>query len=235
VKHRYRSRYPSGMPGWGPGQGWAQPHLAGWSPLADDGSLPTRIAGSVARWWWPTLALAGFGTVAGFILGHDQPGPNLSTRGLLTIALAATVVVLLSIHRAAGPGRLARATAEYTVVALLATLLVLTGGLDQPPSNPTSSSASPEAKQTSPAQPNPTADSNQPGVLRAAAAVTRAVTKAIRAVTGAVGWLVDLWHQADATTDQPNHSPSSTTTRPTPKGEAMPSSPTPPAPTWRPL
>src|SRR5215217_8317117 len=101
------------MPGWGPAPGWAQSHLSGWNPLADHGSLPMRVAGSVARWWWPTLALAGFGTVAGFILGHDYPGPNLSTRGLLTIALAATVVVLLTVHRAAGPGRLARASVEY--------------------------------------------------------------------------------------------------------------------------
>jgi hypothetical protein len=71
VKRSYRSHPASGIPGWGPGQGWDQPHLAGWSPLVDDGSLPVRVAGSVARWWWPTLALAGFGTVAGFILGHD--------------------------------------------------------------------------------------------------------------------------------------------------------------------
>jgi len=225
VKRRYRSRHPSGMPGWGPAPGWAQPHLSGWSPLADDGSLPVRVAGSVARWWWPTLALAGFGAVAGFILGHDQPGPNLSIRGLLTIALAAVVVVLLSIHRAAGRGRLARASAEYTVVALLAALLILAGGLDQPPPNSTGSSATTEAKPAGPAQPNPTASGDQPGVLRAAVAVTRAVTKVIRAVTGAVGWLVDLWRQADATTDHPNHSPSSTTTKLTSKGEAMPTSP----------
>jgi hypothetical protein len=49
----------------------------------------------------------------------------------------------------------------------------------------------------------------------------------MRAVTGAAGWVADLWRQADATTDHPNHSPSSssTTTKPTPTGEAMPSSP----------
>jgi hypothetical protein len=216
VKPSYRSHHPSGIPGWGPAPGWAQPHLAGWSPLAD-GSLPVRVAGSVARWWWPTLALAGFGTVAGFILGHDQPGPNLSTRGLLTIALAAVVVVLLSVHRAAGPARLARATAEYTVVALLTALLALASGLDQPPSNPTGSAATNEAKQAAGGKPNLKAGDDQPGVLRVAAAVTRAVTKAIRAVTGAVGWLVDLWRQAGATA---------------PSGQAMPSSP---ISTWRPL
>jgi hypothetical protein len=225
VKRRYRSRHASGMPGWGPALGWDQPQFPGWGPLADDGSLPVRVAGSVARWWWPTLALASFGAVAGFILGHDYPGPNLSTRGLLTIALAAVVVVLLSVHRAAGPGRLARATAEYTVVALLAAPLALAGGLDQPPSNPIGSSAKNEAKQAGTSKPNLKAGDDQPGVLRVAAAVTRAVTKAIRAVTGAVGWVVDLWRQADATTDHP---PAATK----PTGQAMPTSPT---STWRPL
>src|SRR4029450_863135 len=54
------------------------------------------------------------------------PATSLSERGLLTIALAALVVVLLTIHRTAGPSRLARAAAEYTAVALLAALLTLT-------------------------------------------------------------------------------------------------------------
>ena len=58
-------------------------------------------------------------------------------------------------------------------------------------------------------------------MLRVAAGAIRAVTKAIRAVTGAAGWLVDLWRQADATTDHPNRSPSTTT----PKAEAMAPSP----------
>jgi hypothetical protein len=222
VKRRYRSRPASGIPGWGPASGWAQPHLAGWSPLADDGPLPVRVAGSVARWWWPTLALAGFGAVAGFILGHDQPGPNLSTRGLLTIALAAVVVILLSVHCAAGPGRLARATAEYAIVAVLTALLVLAGGLDQPRSNPATSSATHEATQAAGGKPNAdVGEDRRPGVLRVAAGVARAVTTAIRAVMGAVGWLVDLWRQADANTDHPNRSPSTTT----PNGEAMARSP----------
>jgi hypothetical protein len=228
VKRSHRSRHPSGIPGWGPAPGWAQPHLAGWSPLVDDGSLPVRVAGSLSRWWWPTLALAGFGAVAGFILGHDQPGPTLSPRGLLTIALAAVVVILLSVHRAAGPARLARATAEYAIVGALAALLVLAGGLDQPPSNPTGSSATNEATQADTSESNLRAGDDQPGVLRVAAAVTRAVTKAIRAVTGAVGWLVDLWRQAGATSDHPGRPPATTT----PSGQAMPSSP---ISTWRPL
>jgi hypothetical protein len=227
VNRSYRTRHTGGIPGWGPAPGWSQP-LPGWSPLVDHGSLPRRVAGSIARWWWPTLALAGFGAVAGFVLGHDHPAADLSTRGLLTIALAAVVVTLLTIHRTAGPGALARAAAEYAVVALLAALLVLAGGLDQPPSNASPSSA----KAASTAKRNVDTGEDRPGVLRIASAVTRAVTKAIRAVTGAAGWLADLWRQANAETDHPSRPPSTTT--PKPKGQALPFSPTSPPSTRRP-
>jgi hypothetical protein len=188
----------------------------------DDSPLPLRVAGSVARWWWPILALAGFGTVASLVFSHDHPAPGLSTRGLVTITLAALVVVLLTLHRAAGPWPLTRALAEYAVIAVLASLLVTDlGGVYQPPSNSTGSSAKAEASKAAPDKPNLEAGQDQPGVLRVAAAVARAVTKAIRAVTGAAGWLVDLWRQADAKTDHPSRSPSTTT----PQGEAMPRSP----------
>jgi hypothetical protein len=216
VHRTSRTRHASGIPGWGPAPGWGQA-LPGWSPLVDHGPLPLRAAGSVARWWWPTLVLAGFGAVVGFVLGHDHPDPGLSPQGLLVIALAAVVVVLLTVHRRVGPGALARATAEYAVVALLAALLTLAGDLDQPPANPAARA------EASPAPTEPkldAADDRRPGVIRVAAGVARAVTTAIRAVTGAVGWLAELWRQADATTDRPN--PPSTTT---PKAEAMAPSP----------
>jgi hypothetical protein len=130
------------------------------------------------------------------------------------------VVVLLTIHRAAGPGALARAVAEYAVVAVLAGLLVAdVGGVDQPPPNPTGSAAKAEAGQAARAKPNLEASQDRPGVLRVAAGVARAVTTAIRALTGAAGWLVDLWRQADAKTDRPNRSSA------TAKGQAMPPSP----------
>jgi hypothetical protein len=165
----------------------------------------------VARWWWPTLAVAGFLAVAVYVADHD---PGLSQRGLLTIALAALVVVLLTIHRTAGPRRLARAAAEYTAVALLAALLALAAGGNQPPA------AKSEAKH--PATASAEASQDRPWVLRVAAGVIRAVTKAARAVTGAASWLADLWRQADhATTDHPNRPPSTTT----PKREAMSPSP----------
>jgi hypothetical protein len=165
------------------------------------------------------VALAGFGAVAGLVLAHDQPAPGLSTRGLVTITLAALVVVLLTLHRAAGPGPLARAVAEYAVVAVLVGLLV---GVDQSPANPATPAARTEARQAAPTKPSVEAGQDRPGAIRVAAAVARAVTKAIRAVTGAAGWLVDLWRQADQQTDRhPSHSPSTTT----PTGEAMPRSP----------
>jgi hypothetical protein len=115
---------------WGqPAAGW---DLPGWAPLVDPGPLPT--VRSVGRWLWPTLAVGGFLVVTGFALAHDDPTPGLSGRGLLTIALAAAVVVLLTIRRSAGPGPLTRAVFEYGVVFLLAVLVATTGvTLDQPP------------------------------------------------------------------------------------------------------
>jgi hypothetical protein len=211
VNRMHRTRYPSA--GWGPAPGWGQP-LPGWSPLVDHGPLPLRMAGSLARWWWPTLALAGFGIVIGFVAGHDHPDPGLSTQGMLTVALAAAVVVLLTIHRRGGPGPLARAVAEYTVVALLATLLAPGVGIDeQPIDHPASGQARAQAA----------AGDDQPAVIRAVIKLARAGAKLVRAVTGAVRWLVDLWHRADQ--------------QATTRGEAMaaqPPSPTLPVPsTWR--
>jgi hypothetical protein len=112
---------------WGqPAAGWDTP---GWAPLVDPGPLPLQTARSVGRWLWPTLAVSGFLAVTAFALAHDNPAPGLSLRGLLTIALAALVVVLLTFRRSAGPGPLVRALFEYAVVFLLA-VLVATAGVD---------------------------------------------------------------------------------------------------------
>jgi hypothetical protein len=167
----------------------------------------------VARWWWPTLAVASFLAVTVYVSGHD---PGLSLRGLVTIALAALVVVLLTIHRTAGPSRLARATAEYTAVALLAALLALTAAGHQPPVTPAA-----KGEATHPATARAEASQDRPRVLGVVAGAIRAVTRAVRAVIGAVGWLVDLWRQADATTDHPNRSSPTT-----PTAEAISPSPT---------
>jgi hypothetical protein len=211
VNRSYRTRHANTVPSWGPAPGWEQP-LPGWAPLLDHGPLPLRAAGSLARWWWPTLAVAGFLAVAAYVTGHD---PSLSQRGLLTIALAALVVVLLTIHRTAGPSRLARAAAEYTAVALLAALLTLTTAGAQQLATP---AAKGDANQ---AAASADASQDRPWLLRVAADAIRAVTKAIRAITGAARWVVDLWRQADAKTDQGSRTSSTTT----PNAEAMATSP----------
>jgi hypothetical protein len=129
--------------GWSqPPTGWSQPHFPGWAPLVDAGPRPLQTARSAGRWLWPILAVTGFLALTGFVLGHDDPAPGLSRRSLLAITLAALVVILLTIHRAAGPGPLARALVEYAVVFVLAVLLATTGlGVDQPPAGAEQASA----------------------------------------------------------------------------------------------
>ena len=205
--------------GWNqPPTGWAQPPLPGWAPLVDPGPTPLHAAGSLRRWWWPTVTVAGFVAVVVQVLDHDDPSPGLSGPGLLTIALAAAVVALLTIHRRYGPGPLARALAEYTVVALLATLLAAPGvGLDQQPADPTQPTKAGQAKP----QAEAAAGDGQPAVIRAGAKVVRAVTRAGSALGNAVRWLRNLWRQASQkaaptngqATAAPPHSPAPPTWR----------------------
>jgi len=128
---------------------WGQPPTAwdtpGWAPLVDHGPRPLQTAHSAGRWLWFTLAVTGFLVVTAFALAHDDPTPGLSLRGLLTITLAATVVVLLTIRRTAGPGPLTRALVEYTVVFVLAVLVATTG---IPLDHPTTASGGPQASAT---------------------------------------------------------------------------------------
>jgi len=109
------------------GQAPASWDTPGWAPLVDPGSLPFQTARSVGRWLWFTMAVGGFLALTSFVLANDDPQPGLSVRGMLTIALAAAVVVLLTIRRTTGPGPLARALFEYAVVFLLAVLVATTG------------------------------------------------------------------------------------------------------------
>jgi hypothetical protein len=202
--------------GWGqPPAGWGQPPLPGWAPLVDHGPFPLQTARSVGRWWWPTLAVSGFLAVVAYTFGHDHPSPGLSPRGLLTVALAAAVVIFLTIHRRNGPGPLARAVTEYTVVALLATLLAAAGaGIDQQAAGPAKSKPNAEAA----------VGDDRPGVLQAGTTVVRAVTRAAKAVAGAVRWLIDLWRQAD---QQPRPTTSQT------MAASPPALPPPVLSTWR--
>ena len=88
--------------GWGqPPTGWGLPHLPGWAPLVDPGPRPLQAARSVGRWFWPTIAVSGFLAVVAYTVAHDDPAPGLSVRGVLTVALAAAVVVLLTLRRSA--------------------------------------------------------------------------------------------------------------------------------------
>jgi hypothetical protein len=169
----YRTRRLGGAPP----PGWALPPTWG-QPLHDP--LPLQAAGMAGRWLYPTGAVGGFLLVAGFMVAHDDPTPGLSARGLLTIALAATVVVLLTLHRGAGPGLLARTLGEYMVVFLLAVLLATTGiaPADQPP---------PAGKQAS------AAVDQRP-------ALVKTMDRSWDRLTGAWEWLTELWRRADTKT-----------------------------------
>jgi hypothetical protein len=134
--------------GWGqPPTGWGLPQQTGWTPLVDPGPRPLQVARSAGRWLWPTLAVSGFLAVTGFVLSNDNPAPGLSGRSVLTVALAAAVVVLLSLHRRYGPRPLARALVEYAAVFLLAVLVATTGvPLDEPAAPTTPASAVPDQR-----------------------------------------------------------------------------------------
>jgi hypothetical protein len=96
------------------------------------GHLRRHPATRRTRWLWLVPLAGGLAAVLGWVVAHD-PGPGLALSGLgwFTVALAALLAVLLSIHR--GAGRLLRAAAEYVVVALLAVLLVTTSAQHTPP------------------------------------------------------------------------------------------------------
>jgi hypothetical protein len=210
--------------------GWGQPLASwdapGWPPLVDPGPRSLQRARTLGRWWWPTVAVGGFLAVVVQVVDQDEPAPGLSGRGLLTIALAAALVTLLTIHRRNGPRWLARAVAEYAVVAVLATLLAAAdagGGIvGRPPAEHAKPAKANHAKPAAKPKAEASAGDDQPALLRVGAKLVRAVTGAARAVAGAVRWLVDLWRQADQQAS---------------KGEAMafpPRSSTPSAPpTWR--
>jgi hypothetical protein len=196
---------------WGqPAAGWDTP---GWAPLVDPGPLPLQAARSVGRWLWFTAAVGGFLLVTGFTLAHDDPAPGLSMRGLLTIALAAAVVVLLTRYRTGGPRPLARALGEYTVVFVLAVLVATTGLTLDPPAAAGSQASA--------------AVDHRPPL------VTTIDTWHDRLV-GAGGWLAELWHRADPDAGHRRRRPPSTTT-PSNDGHAMPRSPVLSPSTRRPL
>jgi hypothetical protein len=183
-----------------------QPMLPGWSPLSQPTPPPTIE--SLRRWLWPGTVLAAFAALAAYVV-ETSPGPGISTRGLITLALAVTVLAVLTLRRRWGPLAMLRTLAEYAVVAALAGLLVL--------------AAAPPAE--------------RPATERRPAETEQAATlpPVIRQVVGAAGWLHELWQRAGRQAD--HRTPPPSTTRPTPTGEAMAASPRSPLrlppPTWR--
>jgi hypothetical protein len=94
-----------------------------WSPFGQY-AHPARAARGRerTRWLWAVPLLAGLLAAGGWILSHDPAGGlALSPRGWATVAAAVVVAVLVAAHRNAGG--LARAIAEFAVVATLAVLL----------------------------------------------------------------------------------------------------------------
>jgi len=188
---------------------WSQPAATwdapGWTPLVDHGPLPLQAARSFGRWLWPTLAVAGFLLVTGFVFGHDDRTPGLSLRGLCTITLAATVVVLLTLRRTAGPGSLTRALFEYAVVFLLAVLVATTGiDVDQAPTGDKTATTVPDQR---------------PAL--------------VKTIDGFRDWLNQWRDWARKETDR--RPQSSSAMLPNPTGEAMAPSPASPPSTRRPL
>jgi len=180
--------------------------LQGWDELSRP-YLPGRPYQSDyyrRRWPWPLAAGAGFAAVLAYVLLRDDPDPGLSRRAWLTLALAALLLVQLSLHRASGGGRwLARVTAEYAVVALLAVLLATTAAAGvqlpaakQPAGRPTTAATTAAGPCPSPVQ--------------------------VRA------WLACIWRQAAQQAG--NRRPPPTTK---PKGHARARSPIPPDPSTR--
>jgi hypothetical protein len=205
--------------GWGhPAPGWAQA-FPGWDPLPDAGSLPFRAARSLTRWWWPLSAITGFLAVVAYVVAHD-PQPGLSNRDWLTVVLAAVVVATLSVRRTRGIGRapLARALAEYAVVALLAMLLATAGSQQPTPAPEDAAGRQPPTEQSAERRP-PAGQPADRASADAGAAVDRR-PGIVRVVTGVWGWLAELWRDAGELADG-RTTPTSTTT-PKPRARALP-------------
>jgi hypothetical protein len=159
-----------------------QPILPGWSPLSE----PTpRLGTQLSRWLWPSAVLAAFAALVAYVFA-TSPGRGVSSRGLVTLALAAIALVVLTLRRRWGPLAVLWTLAEYAVVATLAGLLVLNAAA---PSAPAERPAR-ERRQTT------EQGSTLPPV--------------IRQVVGAAGWVAELWQRAERQADQRQQSPPTT-------------------------
>jgi hypothetical protein len=178
-----------------------EPMLPGWTPLQQPTARPR--GGELRRWLWPATALAAYATVAAYVLA-TSPGPGISNRGLVTLALAVIILAVLTRRRRWGLRAMASTLAEYAAVAALAALLVIAA--------PSSADQPTRADRPTPVERAPT------------------LPPVIREAVGAWDWLAELWRRAnpDASRTPPR------TTQPKPPGEAMAAPPHAPAPsTWR--
>jgi hypothetical protein len=155
------------------------PTLPGWGPIAPPASPRDRGA-AVARWWWPALVVVGFLFLVAYVLGHDQ-GPGRagpSNRGLLVVALAVVVIVVLTVRRRYGPRALLATLAEYAVVAVLVASLVALSAPDAPARRGEQGRARRPAPARVEAQARPTEPSN------------------------VIEWVVDAWRRAGEQADR---------------------------------
>jgi hypothetical protein len=154
--------------------GWGQDYIAGPPLLRRRGTGRPR---------WRLLAVTGLAVVVvGFLAGLTG-----TTGGLVALGLAVVLVGLLGAHHAGGGVRwLARAAAEYAVVAVLVALLAAHYGPHAPPA--AKDPARPKPAAAAPARPHP-APCPTPSQARA--------------------WLACIWHRAM----DPAPTPSPTTTR----------------------
>jgi hypothetical protein len=182
-----------------------QPFRGGYFDRGYNDWPPPSLMQVRARWlgWLWLLALGvGLVALAAYVVGHDDPRkPGLTDRSWLTLGLAAALVALLSVHRAAGVVPLLRALAEYGVVALLVVLLATGPGAFAPAA-------------THPAHP-----AGRAGAHATARAGERAATAGKQAahdcpaVRKLPAWLACLWRQANPLSTKPE------------QGHAMPLSP----------
>jgi lysylphosphatidylglycerol synthetase-like protein (DUF2156 family) len=91
-----------------------------------------RSVGSVGRFLWPALVLGGFAALVAYLAASDGK-PGMSDRSWLVVLLAAVVAGVLTFHRGQGARHLLWTLIEYAVVALLAVLLVTSGGHEPAP------------------------------------------------------------------------------------------------------
>ena len=158
---------------------------------------PPGRRGRSGRWWWPTLAVAGFLAVVAVVLDHDHPAPGLSMRGLLIHRPGRRGRGLADHPPPRRPRALARALAEYAVVVLLAALLAATGAtLDQQPAT----------APATPSRPRPQAATTGRRSTGRPPGWSGPWPRPAGAVAGAGQWLIDLWRQADHQT-APAHRP----------------------------